>query len=118
VLARNPRFTIDGVSTIEKLDDEGFIHNVVIGGMTLARMEHTFRAVAGGMIDENSLTIPGSHRLAVLSRVLVPSKFPEPKGQAWLKHSVEAMGTLENFLPELYVRETKSTRAGWPARAS
>jgi hypothetical protein len=118
VLARNPRFTIDVVSTIEKLDDEGFIHNVVTRGMTLARMEHTFRAVAGGMIDENSLTIPGSHRLAFLSRVLVPWKFPEPKGQAWLKHSVEEMGTLENFLPKLYARETKSSRAGRPARAS
>jgi hypothetical protein len=118
VLARNPRFTIDVVSTIEKLDEEGFIHNVVIRGMTLARMEHTFRAVTAGMTDENCLTIPGSHRLAFLSRALVPWKFPEPKGQAWLKHSVEEMGTLENFLPELYARETKSTRAGWPARAS
>jgi hypothetical protein len=118
VLARNPRFTINVVSTIEKLDEEGFVHNVVRRGVTLARMEHTFREVPGGMIDENSLTIPGSHRLAFLSSVLVPWKFPEPKGRAWLKHCIEEMGTLENFLPELYVRETKSTRAGWPARAS
>jgi hypothetical protein len=118
VLARNPRFTIDVVSTIEKLDEEGFIHNVVSRGMTLARMEHTFREVAGGMIDENCLIIPGSHRLAFLSRVVVPWKFPEPEGRAWLKHSVEEMGTLENFLPELYARETKSTGARRSARAS
>jgi hypothetical protein len=70
------------VSTIEKLDDEGFIHNVVIGGMTLARMEHTFREVAGGMIDENCLIIPGSHRLAFLGRAVVPWMFPKAKGQA------------------------------------
>jgi hypothetical protein len=91
VLARNPRFTIGVVSTIGKLDQEGFIHNVAIGGMTLARMEHTFRETAGGMIDENCLIIPGSHRLAFLSRVLVLWTFPEPEGQAWLKHGVDEM---------------------------
>ena len=64
-----------------------------------------------GMIDENCLIIPGSHRLAFLSRVPVPWKFPEAKGQAWLKHRVEEMGTLENFLPEVHARETKVIRS-------
>ena len=32
---------------------------------------------------------------------------PEDKGEAWLKHSVEEMGTLEHFLPELYAREAE-----------
>lgn len=118
VLGRNPRFTIDVVSTIEKMDEEGFVHNVVICGMTLARMEHTFREVPGGTIDENCLIVPGSHRLAFVSRLLVPWKFPEPKGRAWLKHSIEEMGTLENFLPDLYAREVKASGAMPPARAS
>jgi DAPG hydrolase PhiG domain len=118
VLARNPRFTIDVVSTIEKLDEHGFIHNVVIRGLTLARMEHTFSEVPGGMVDENCLIIPGSHRLAFLSKVLIPWQFPEPKGRAWLKHSIEEMGTLENFLPELYTREVGRSTSEPPARAS
>jgi hypothetical protein len=29
------------------------------------------------------------------------------KRQAWLKHSIEEMGYLENFLLELYEREAK-----------
>jgi hypothetical protein len=33
--------------------------------------------------------------------------FPDGKGQAWLKHSIEEMGYLENFLLELYEREAK-----------
>lgn len=118
VLARNPRFTIDVVSTIEKLDEHGFIHNVVNRGLTLARMEHTFSEVPGGMVDENCLIIPGSHRLAFLSKVLIPWKFPEPKGRAWLKHSIEEMGTLENFLPELYTREVERSTSKPPARPS
>jgi hypothetical protein len=55
VLARNPRFVIDVVSTIEKLDDEGFIRNVVIGGMTLARMEHTFCEVSENPSHDTAL---------------------------------------------------------------
>jgi len=105
VLARDPRFTIDVVSTIERLDEEGFIHKVVVHGFELAQMEHTFRETADGVLDENCLIVPGSRRLAFLSKVLVPWKFPEPKGRAWLRHSIEEMGSLENFLPELYARE-------------
>lgn len=116
VLGRDPRYTIDVVSTIEKLDEEGFIHKVVVRGFELARMEHTFRETAGGLLDENCLIVPGSHRLAFASKLLVPWKFPEPKGRAWLKHSVEEMGSLENFLPELYAREAEGTATLRPPR--
>jgi hypothetical protein len=90
-----------------------FIHKVVVRGFELAR--HAFRETPDGMLDENCLIVPGSRRLAILSKVLVPWKFPEPKGQAWLKHSIEEMGSLENFLPELYAREAR--RAATPTLA-
>ncbi len=108
VLARDPRFTIDVDSTIEKLDEERFIHKVVVRGFELARMEHTFRAAPDGTVDENCLITPGSRRLAFLSKVLVPWKFPQPKARAWLKHSIEEIGSLEHFLPELYAREAEA----------
>jgi hypothetical protein len=44
-------------------------------------------------------------RLGRFANLLLPFLFPDGKGQAWLKHSIEEMGTLENFLPELYERE-------------
>jgi hypothetical protein len=116
VLGRDLRYTIDVVSTIERLDEEGFIHKVIVRGFELARMEHTFRAASDGVLDENCLVVPGSHRLAPLSRLLVPWKFPEAKGRAWLKHSIEEMGSLENFLPELYPGEVK--RADPPVRVA
>jgi hypothetical protein len=43
-------------------------------------------------------------------------KFPEPKGRAWLKHSIEEMGSLENFLPEFYAREARGNRVRDAAR--
>jgi hypothetical protein len=46
-----------------------------------------------------------------LNGVLRSRLFPLAKGQAWLKHNVEKVGNLENFLPELY---TKSNRRRKP----
>jgi len=106
-LGRNPRYKIDRVSTIEKLDEEGFIHQIVVRGMVLARMEHTFQRVPGGTYHEHSLTVPGSPRLQFLGKLVIPLLFPNAEGEAWLKHAIEEMGALENFLPELYQREAK-----------
>jgi hypothetical protein len=106
-LGRNPGYKIEAVSTIEKLDDTGFIHSVIRGGVRLARMEHVFTKTREGTRDENCLIVPGTPRLGPVTRLLLPWWFPDGKGQAWLSHSVEEMGTLENFLPELYQREAK-----------
>ena len=106
-LGRNPSYKIEGVSTIEKLDDTGFIHQVIKGGVVLARMEHVFTKTEDGTRDENCLIVPGTPRLGPVARLVLPWLFPDGKGQVWLKHSIEEMGYLENFLPELYGRETK-----------
>jgi hypothetical protein len=105
-LRRNPNYKIEAVSTIEKLDDTGFIHSVINGGVVLARMEHVFTKTVDGTRDENCLIAPGSPELGPIARLVLPWLFPDRKGQAWIKHNIEEMGTLENFLPELYERET------------
>ena len=104
-LGRNPAYKLEAVSTVEKLDETGFVHSVFRGGVRLARMEHVFTKAANGTRDENWLIVPGDPRLAPFARLLVPLLFPDAKGQAWLRHSVEEIGCLENFLPELYERE-------------
>jgi hypothetical protein len=58
-----------------------------------------------GTRDENCLIVPGTPRLGRFAKLLFPFLLPDGKGRAWLKHSIEEMGTLENFLPELYERE-------------
>jgi hypothetical protein len=106
-LGRNPRYKIEAVSTIEKLDETGFIHSVIRGGVPIARMEHVFTTTVDGARDENCLIVPGTARLGLFARLLGPLLFSDGKGQAWLKHNIEEMGNLENFLPELYEREAK-----------
>lgn len=110
-LGRNPAYKVEAVSTIEKLDEAGFIHNVIRGGVRIARMEHVFTKTVDGMRDENCLIVPGTPRLGRFAGLLVPLLFSDGKGQAWLKHNIEEMGNLENFLPELYEREVKRESA-------
>lgn len=110
-LGRNPAYKVEAVSTIEKLDDAGFIHNVIRGGVCIARMEHVFTKTADGMRDENRLIVPGTSRLGRFAGLRVPLLFSDGKAQAWLKHNIEEMGNLENFLPELYEREVKHESA-------
>jgi hypothetical protein len=75
--------------------------------MELVRMEHVFTETTTGTLDENCLIVPASPLLAPLARLVMPRLMPPEKGEAWLKHSIEEMGTLEHFLPELYEREAE-----------
>jgi hypothetical protein len=58
---RNPKYKVDVLTTIEKLDEEGYIHNPVSHGVSLARMEYTFREVGDGTLYENCLIVPPNH---------------------------------------------------------
>jgi hypothetical protein len=108
VLGTNPDFLVDVTSLIEKLDEEGFIHNPVVHGLSgLARMEYTWRAVPGGTLYENCLVFGARGALgAALQPLLRRQFFPQAKGEAWLRHNIEEVGMFENFLPELYRQET------------
>jgi hypothetical protein len=99
----DPKNAIDVVSTIERLDESGFVHGEWVLGINLARMEYRFTAVDGGTLYENSLTT-GSDRpwAKALNFVAQSLLFDEAKGRAWLRHNVEEVGNLEHFLPDLY----------------
>ncbi len=109
-IARNPHYKTEVTATIEKLDEDGFINNVSVGGISLVRMEHDFYETAGGTHFEHRLITPGNLRLWMLSKPLSALMFSNAKGRAWLKHAIEEMGSLENFLPQLYQQETGAKR--------
>jgi len=108
VLGRDPRYLVNVVTEIEKLDEEGFIHNPVVHGLPgLARMEYQFHAVPGGTLYENCLIVGARGRAGRLLRPLVRTfAFPQDKGLAWVRHNVEEVGQFERFLPALYRQET------------
>jgi len=108
ILGGNPNYLVDITTEIEKLDEEGFIHNPVVHGIRgLARMEYSFRAVPGGTLYENCLLFGSRHPWFRLLRPVARwLAFPEGKGETWLRHNIEEVGMLENFLPDLYRKET------------
>lgn len=108
ILGANPRFVVDIHTEIEKLDEEGFIHNPVVHGVRgLARMEYTFRRVPGGTLFENCLVFGATGRAGRWLRPLIQRiAFPAGKGEAWLRHNIEEVGLFEHFLPALYRAET------------
>jgi hypothetical protein len=82
-LGRNPAYKIEAVSSIEKLDETGFIHKVIMGsGIQIARMEHVFTETVDSTRDENCLIVPGTPLFRPLARLLVPRLFSDGKGQA------------------------------------
>lgn len=104
----DPRYPVATVTTIEKLDEEGFIHNPCLHGISgLVRMEYSFERVPGGTRYLNRLLIGGIEgwRSAV-TPLLQRFGFPEPKGLAWLRHNIEEVGLFEHILPPLYRQET------------
>lgn len=113
-LGRNPRYKVQMVATVERLDEEIFIHNVLIAGMHIVRMEHTFEEVPSGTRFGHFMYVPGAP-MGRLGKAAIPAFFSRPKGEAWLKHAIEEMGNLENFLPGLYERETSATTRDHPS---
>lgn len=107
-LGANPAYEVDTVTDIEKLDEEGFIHNPRLHGVAgLVRMEYSFKRVSGGTLYENRLLIGGTsgwrNRVAPLMQRY---GFDHAHGLAWLRHNIEEVGLFENFLPALYRQET------------
>ena len=97
-------YLVDVVTTIEKLDETGFVHGLRLLGVEVMRLAYSFTPVAEGTLYENSLTFgPGAAPLRPLfNAVIRPRVFPDDRARAWLKHNVEEVGSFEHFLPGLY----------------
>jgi hypothetical protein len=102
--ARNPAWSIDVFSTVEKLDETGFIHGPRHLGLKMAHMEYVFEEVAGGTRYTNWLIagLPGATLGGLVNRLARRLLFPDDKARAWLTHNVEEVGNFESFLPGLY----------------
>ena len=99
---------VDIVTTIERLDETGFVHCPRVLGLQVARLEYAFTAVDEGTLYENSITFGPDLPLIrwLFNRVVRPRVFPDRKARAWLLHNVEEVGNFEFFLPDLYANET------------
>jgi DAPG hydrolase PhiG domain len=100
-------YLVDVVTTIEKLDDTGFVHGLRFFGLEVMRLEYTFTPVRDGTIYENSITFGPDRALLrpFFNAVIRPRLFSDDRARAWLKHNVEEVGNFEYFLPDLYASQ-------------
>ncbi|MCB9662013.1 MAG: hypothetical protein R3B40_29660 [Polyangiales bacterium] len=108
VLGRDPRYRVNVLTDVVRLDEGGFAHRPRFHGVSgMAAMDYTWRRVPGGTRYENSITIgPNLPRgLAFVQRALRRVAFDEAHARAWLLHNVEEVGNLEHFLPGLFAAE-------------
>jgi hypothetical protein len=107
-LGANKRYQVNVLTDIEKLDNEGFIHHPRAHGISgFARMEYRFTAVPEGALYDNCLIIGAVYGWKRwLTPLIQRFVFNHARGVAWLRHNVEEVGQLENFLPNLYRQET------------
>lgn len=110
-LGANPAYEVNVVTEIEKLDEDGFIHNPRVHGLSgLVRMEYRFTAIEGGTLYENRLLIGGVSGWRRWLRPLIERfVFDRARGIAWLRHNIEEVGAFEHFLPDLYRREARGS---------
>ncbi|XDD44678.1 hypothetical protein AB3N58_17690 (plasmid) [Leptospira sp. WS60.C2] len=107
-LGRNKSYIVNITTKIEKLDEEGFIHNPKLHGIfPLARMEYQFQSQDNGTRYENSLILGWKGwTWKIIRKIFEPIFFPPQRGYAWIKHNIEEVGQFEDFLPELYKKES------------
>lgn len=112
VLGRDPRFAIDSVERVEKLDLTGIRLVFRVLGVQFFQLEHVWSRAAGATHYTSIMDIGARSPLAtpitgyLRRRVFVPGM-----ERAWLRHNVEEVGYLEHFLPGLYAAETAATSA-------
>jgi hypothetical protein len=89
---------------VEQIDTQAAIICKRLLGTSIIRLENEFTPYDGGTRYVTHLIIGDTTPLAhlFLNRMANDRAFPTPKLAAWIRHHIEEIGNLENFLPDLF----------------
>lgn len=95
---------IDIRVTVEELTHGRAVIVKRVLGTAVIRLENDFADSPAGATYRTTLTIGDTTVLGrlVLNRVAHHRAFPPERIQPWIRHHIEEIGNLENFLPQLY----------------
>lgn len=107
--AANPKFYVDSVEFVEKLDDEGISLVRRELGTEIFRLEHRFGSSPGGATYRSRMIVGAAAGLIrpIFNRLVRPRIFSDEMGTAWLTHNVEEVSMLEHLLPDLYSAQSR-----------
>lgn len=102
--AANPKFYVDSVELVEKLDDEGISLVRSVMGTEVFRLEHRFGASSGGATYHSRMVVGAATGVIrpLFNWIVRPWVFSDAMGTAWLTHNVEEVSMFEHILPALY----------------
>jgi len=112
-LNRNPRWLIDTIEEVVKLDKTGIRLRRRFLGIEVSSLEHWFIPHRDGTLYRSRLQVGsetwiGRHFINPLMQEFIMTK---AMTRAWLKHNIEEVGNFENFLPQLYYHEMNKDHA-------
>lgn len=89
---------------VDKIDEELVTTTWFENGIAIGQLDHELEAVPGGTRLGHVMHVPGES--TEVGKLLAPRVWPREMGEAWIKHGIEEMANFENFLPQLYERES------------
>ncbi len=110
-LGRNPKYLIDSIEFVMKLDETGIKLIKKIGGTEVFSLQHDFIQDRDNTIYTSQMIVGTSKKLVgkIFNSSIRPLFFNEEMAKAWLNHNIEEVGNFEFFLPELYAEEMKKS---------
>lgn len=112
---RRPEFLVHERLEVVALDQGRFSLRAMRGGVTVADLTIFFEDGPDGLVVRNLLTVGVEKGLLkpFVNRLIIPWLYYEDKNYAWVLHSVEEIGNLENFLPEIFARRDQGMTICW-----
>jgi hypothetical protein len=106
--AANPKYYVDSVEFVEKLDDEGISLVRRELGTEIFRLEHRFGPSPSGATYRSRMVVGAESGLVrpLFNAVVRPRIFSDEMGTAWLTHNVEEVSMFEHILADLYSART------------
>lgn len=103
---RDPQKLLDVTVTVERVDTNAAIIGDRILGLSALRLVNKFQPVPNGTSYTTELTIGDAGPIGHLGfNYLMGRILPGAQADAWIRHHIEEIGNLENFLPELWSSE-------------
>lgn len=103
VFGREPQFEADVRSVIHRWDRRGVGFHLDVMGHRVVELDHVFTDTSQGVDYRTRMRVGvGNGPLRrLINEVIVSRRFGPETVQAWIRHNIEEVGSLVDFLPEL-----------------
>jgi hypothetical protein len=103
-LGRDLDSVLDIRVTVERINERSAVIRKRVFGSSVVRLENVFESAGAGARYVTRMTL-GDDTLfgrLLVNRVAHTRALPPRKLERWIKHHIEEVGNLENFLPDLF----------------